>query len=138
MIDDVRAEGLTPQELKEVITRELSEYVTAPDVTVVVRQMNSRFVSVPTYNAMLGPFHMAKHLVDYLIFHKGVLTMHRTLFAVAIALTLSTGSLAATPAAYKEPLDAQAESRVDAACRPVFSSSLTAMSTRSRPEFFAR
>ena len=33
--------------------------------------------------------------------------MHRTLFAVAIALTLSAGSLAAAPAAYKEPLDAQ-------------------------------
>ena len=33
--------------------------------------------------------------------------MHRTLFAVAIALTLSAGSLAAAPAAYEEPLDAQ-------------------------------
>jgi polysaccharide export outer membrane protein len=46
LIDDVRAEGLTPKELKEVIARELAEYVTAPDVTVMVRQMNSRFVSV--------------------------------------------------------------------------------------------
>jgi polysaccharide export outer membrane protein len=46
LIDDVQAEGLTPQELKEVVTRELSEFVTAPDVTVLVRQMNSRFVSV--------------------------------------------------------------------------------------------
>jgi hypothetical protein len=36
-----------------------------------------------------------------------MLTMHRTLFAVAIALTLYAGSLAAAPAAYKEPLDAQ-------------------------------
>lgn len=46
LIDDVRAEGLTPQELKEVIARELAEYVTAPDVTVLVLQMNSRFISV--------------------------------------------------------------------------------------------
>lgn len=46
LIDDVQAEGLTPQELKDVITRELQEYVTAPDVTVIVIQMNSRFVSV--------------------------------------------------------------------------------------------
>lgn len=46
LIDDVQAEGLTPQELKEVVTRELSEFVVAPDVTVLVRQMNSRFVSV--------------------------------------------------------------------------------------------
>lgn len=46
LIDDVQAEGLTPQELKEVITNELTEFVTAPDVTVLVLQMNSRFVSV--------------------------------------------------------------------------------------------
>ena len=46
LINDVQAEGLTPEELKEVIARELSEYVTEPNVTVVVIQMNSRFVSV--------------------------------------------------------------------------------------------
>jgi len=67
LIDDVQAEGLTPQELKEVVTHELSEFVAAPDVTIVVKevvtrelsefvaspdvtivvaQMNSRFVSV--------------------------------------------------------------------------------------------
>ena len=46
LLDDVQAEGLTPQELKEVLTKELSEYITAPDVTVMVLQMNSRFVSV--------------------------------------------------------------------------------------------
>ena len=46
LIDDVQAEGLAPQELKEVITRELSEFITAPDVTIIVLQMNSRFVSV--------------------------------------------------------------------------------------------
>ncbi|MDH3521634.1 MAG: polysaccharide biosynthesis/export family protein [Myxococcales bacterium] len=46
LIDDVQAEGLSPQELKEVITRELSEFVTAPDVTIIVSQMNSRFISV--------------------------------------------------------------------------------------------
>ena len=46
LLDDVQAEGLTPLELKEVLTRELAEYITAPDVTVIVLQMNSRFVSV--------------------------------------------------------------------------------------------
>ena len=46
LLDDVKAEGLTPLELKEVLTRELAEYITAPDVTVMVLQMNSRFVSV--------------------------------------------------------------------------------------------
>jgi polysaccharide export outer membrane protein len=46
LLDDIRAEELTPQELKDVLTRELAEYITAPDVTVMVVQMNSRFVSV--------------------------------------------------------------------------------------------
>ena len=41
LLDDVQAEGLTPEELKEVITQELSEYVAAPDVTVIVSAMNS-------------------------------------------------------------------------------------------------
>ncbi len=44
LLDDVQAEGLTPMELKEVLAREFSEYVASPDVTVMVRQMNSQFV----------------------------------------------------------------------------------------------
>jgi polysaccharide export outer membrane protein len=46
LIGDVQAEGLTAEELADVIARELEEYITAPDVTVVVQEMNSRFVSV--------------------------------------------------------------------------------------------
>jgi polysaccharide export outer membrane protein len=46
LLDDVQAEGLTPVELKQVLTRELGEYVTAPDVAVIVTEMNSQFVSV--------------------------------------------------------------------------------------------
>jgi polysaccharide export outer membrane protein len=46
LLDDVQAEGLTPVELKEVLTRELAEYVTTPDVGVIVVEMNSQFVSV--------------------------------------------------------------------------------------------
>ena len=46
LLDDVQAEGLTPMELKEVLTRELGEYIAAPDVTVLVVESNSRVVSV--------------------------------------------------------------------------------------------
>ena len=46
LLDDIQAEGLTPEELKEVITESLSEFVTNPDVTVVVAGMNSNSVSV--------------------------------------------------------------------------------------------
>jgi polysaccharide export outer membrane protein len=44
LLDDVQAEGLTPQELKEVLTEEFAEFIAAPDVTVVVLEMNSRVV----------------------------------------------------------------------------------------------
>ena len=46
LLDDVQAEGLTAIELKEVLTREWAEYVTAPDVTVMIAEMNSKAVSV--------------------------------------------------------------------------------------------
>jgi polysaccharide export outer membrane protein len=42
LLDDVQAAGLTPIELKEVLARSLQEYVAAPDVTVVVSQVNSK------------------------------------------------------------------------------------------------
>lgn len=46
LLDDVQAEGLTPTELKEVISERLSEYITAPDVTVIVLQPNSSMATV--------------------------------------------------------------------------------------------
>ncbi len=46
LLDDVHAEGLEPTELKEVLTREFAEYVVAPNVTVIVLGMNSRYVSI--------------------------------------------------------------------------------------------
>ena len=46
LLDDIQAEGLTPTDLKEILTREYSEFITAPNVTVVVVELNSRFVSV--------------------------------------------------------------------------------------------
>jgi polysaccharide export outer membrane protein len=46
LLDDVQAEGLTPMELKEVLAREFSEFVTEPDVTVIVVRMDSQFISL--------------------------------------------------------------------------------------------
>jgi polysaccharide export outer membrane protein len=46
LVNDVQAAGLTPSQLREVISQKLAEYVTAPDVTVIVALMNSRKVSV--------------------------------------------------------------------------------------------
>ncbi len=68
LVDDVQAEGLTPQELKAVLTERLSEYVTAPHVTVVVREINSKLVYVIGEVAREGPvvYRADMRLVDAL------------------------------------------------------------------------
>lgn len=44
LLGDVQAAGLTTAELRERIAAGLSEYITAPDVTVIVTQVNSKVV----------------------------------------------------------------------------------------------
>ena len=46
LIGDVPARGRTTQQLQQEITKKLAKHVVSPDVTVIVLQMNSRFVSV--------------------------------------------------------------------------------------------
>ena len=46
LANDVQAAGLTATELKDVITQALADYVAAPDVTVMVREINSKSVHV--------------------------------------------------------------------------------------------
>jgi polysaccharide export outer membrane protein len=41
LIDDIKAQGLTTLELRDLITEKLKEYVTVLDVTVIVSQINS-------------------------------------------------------------------------------------------------
>jgi len=55
LLDDIHAVGLTALELKEVITRELAEYVSNPDVTVVVRDVGSKYIFVLGEVARSGP-----------------------------------------------------------------------------------
>lgn len=42
LLDDVPAAGMTARQLKDVIARELEEYIAHPDVTVIVQEMNSK------------------------------------------------------------------------------------------------
>lgn len=46
LLDDVQAAGLTPEELKELLTKALAEYVANPDVTVLVTDVRSKRVHV--------------------------------------------------------------------------------------------
>lgn len=56
---DVQAAGNTTDELKAKLTEALAEYITAPDVTVVVVQMNSQRVSVMGEVNRPGPVPLA-------------------------------------------------------------------------------
>jgi polysaccharide biosynthesis/export protein len=46
LIGDVEARGKTTQQLQQEIAKKLAKHVVSPDVTVIVLQMNSRYVSV--------------------------------------------------------------------------------------------
>lgn len=46
LVNDVQAAGLTPMELRDVLMKELVEYIPAPEVSVIVREVRSFKVSV--------------------------------------------------------------------------------------------
>lgn len=60
LVDDIQAEGLTAMELKEVVTKKLSEFIVAPDVTVTVVEMNSAFVNILGEIRGQGRFSLAR------------------------------------------------------------------------------
>jgi polysaccharide export outer membrane protein len=62
LVDDIQAEGLTPEELKEVLTESLAEYVTAPDVTVIVLQTLSHTVTVAGGVARSGQIPLVREM----------------------------------------------------------------------------
>ncbi len=73
LIDDVQAAGLTPTQLKDSITEKLKEYVSAPQVTVIVTRVGSKQVSVLGEVARQGPIPLqpAMRVSDALAFAGG-------------------------------------------------------------------
>jgi polysaccharide export outer membrane protein len=62
LLDDVQAAGLTPLELKEVLTESLREYVENPDVTVVVAEVSSPIVFLLGGVGRQGPIPLTHNL----------------------------------------------------------------------------
>jgi polysaccharide export outer membrane protein len=56
LINDVEAAGLTPDELRDHVTKAASQYVEDPNVTVVVKAINSRKVFITGNIAKPGPY----------------------------------------------------------------------------------
>ena len=46
LVNDVHAAGLTPMELRDVLSRKLEEYIPRPQLSVIVQEVHSRAVSV--------------------------------------------------------------------------------------------
>ena len=55
LVNDIRAAGLTPVELRQQITQRLSEFVPSPEVSVIVREVHS--VKVAVLGAVRMPGH---------------------------------------------------------------------------------
>ena len=66
LVDDVQAAGLSALELKNVLSERLSEFITNPHVTVVVREINSKRIYVIGEVAREGPqvFQSEMRVVD--------------------------------------------------------------------------
>ena len=62
LLDDVHAADLTPLELKQVLTERLSEYISSPTLTVVVREIRSKVVYVLGEVARPGPVAMRANM----------------------------------------------------------------------------
>ena len=58
LIDDIKASGRTPLQLKDELTERLKEYITAPVVTVVVASVGSKLVYIMGEVAREGPIAM--------------------------------------------------------------------------------
>jgi polysaccharide biosynthesis/export protein len=58
LLRDIRAAGLTPDVLRSQIQQAAGKYIADPNVTVVVRQINSRKVFITGQVARPGPYPM--------------------------------------------------------------------------------
>jgi polysaccharide export outer membrane protein len=56
LLEDIRVTGLTPAELKVKVTAEAAKLVTSPNVTVIVKQINSRKVFITGHVARPGSY----------------------------------------------------------------------------------
>jgi polysaccharide export outer membrane protein len=102
LIRDVKAAGLTTNELAEQIQTSLREFITDASVTVVVRQMNSRKVFITGEVGKPGAFPLASTMtVMQLIAVAGGLTEFADANAIAV-LRVEDGRTSTLPFAYKD------------------------------------
>ena len=75
VLQDVDAAGLTPQQLRDSLTKTAERYVEDPNVTVVVKEINSRRVFITGQVAKPGPYNITSPMtvVQLIAFAGGLL-----------------------------------------------------------------
>lgn len=75
VLQDVAAAGLTPEQLRESLTKTAERYVEDPNVTVVVKEINSRRVFITGQVAKPGPYNITSPMtvVQLIAFAGGLL-----------------------------------------------------------------
>jgi len=102
LIRDVKAAGLTPNDLADRIQDALREFITDPSVTVVVRQMNSRKVFITGEVARPGAYPLASPMtVMQLIAIAGGLNEFAEANSITI-MRIEAGKTRSIPFAYKD------------------------------------
>jgi polysaccharide export outer membrane protein len=105
LLNDVQAAGLTPEDLRVALTTAATKYVAEPNVTVVVRQINSRRVFITGQIGKPGPYTVTPGLtVMQLIALAGGLTEFADSKNIIIMRT-ENGKPLAYRFNYKEVLD---------------------------------
>lgn len=61
LVNDVTAAGLTPMQLRDVLTKRLAKYISAPEVSVIVREVRSFTVSVIGEVRRAGRYELRSH-----------------------------------------------------------------------------
>ena len=56
LVNDVAAAGLTTEQLREVLNKQYAPFITAPNVSIVVKAINSRRVFINGYVTRPGPY----------------------------------------------------------------------------------
>ena len=102
LLNDVRAQGLTPEQLRVALTTAASKFVEEPTVTVVVKTINSRKVFVTGQVAKPGPYPLnGSATVMQLLATAGGLSEYAKKSKISILRTES-GKSVALPFNYEE------------------------------------
>jgi polysaccharide export outer membrane protein len=93
LLNEIDASGLTPEQLRQTITTEAQRFVQDPNVTVVVKQINSRRVYITGQVARPGPYPLTSSMnVLQLISMAGGLTEYADEKNILVMRTAKSGT----------------------------------------------